>query len=236
MGRRGGRQTTKKASPRGQRAQGRAARPGKAKVCVFCASHVEWVDYKDVNTLRRLLSDRGKIKARRVTGTCRQHQRDVAVAIKTARELALLPYVLSPATADKPRRGAAPTWPAVAPSRRRMVRSIPKAMVVPRSMMRCRRTPSWRRATTSATIEPVRSMNFRPKDQIVLLAGLENDAVRERIWALPELGTSVRRLTDAGLLDSGVARLSEPAGVAAARGLRHITLADLMAEHLPDSV
>jgi ribosomal protein S18 len=68
-------------------------------------SKVQWVDYKDVNTLRRLLSDRGKIKARRVTGTCRQHQRDVAVAIKTARELALLPYVLSPAAADKPRRG-----------------------------------------------------------------------------------------------------------------------------------
>jgi len=66
---------------------------------------VEWVDYKDVNTLRRLMSDRGKIKARRVTGTCRQHQRDVATAIKTARELALLPYALTPMNADKPRRG-----------------------------------------------------------------------------------------------------------------------------------
>lgn len=72
---------------------------------MFCASHVDWVDYKDVNTLRRLMSDRGKIKARRVTGTCRQHQRDVAIAIKTARELALLPYALSPSAADKPRRG-----------------------------------------------------------------------------------------------------------------------------------
>src|SRR5205823_51937 len=70
--------------------------------------HVEWVDYKDVNTLRRLMSDRGKIKARRVTGTCRQHQRDVAIAIKTARELALLPYVLSPSNADKPGRGGRP--------------------------------------------------------------------------------------------------------------------------------
>jgi hypothetical protein len=50
------------------------------------------------------MSDRGKIKARRVTGTCRQHQRDVAIAIKTARELALLPYVLSPVNSDKPRR------------------------------------------------------------------------------------------------------------------------------------
>src|SRR3954465_16077794 len=80
-------------------------RPGKPKVCVFCASKAIWVDYKDVNVLRRLMSDRGKIKARRVTGTCRQHQRDVAIAIKTARELALLPYALMPANSDKSRRG-----------------------------------------------------------------------------------------------------------------------------------
>ncbi len=51
-----------------------------------------WVDYKDVNVLRRFISDRAKIKARRTTGTCTQHQREVAVAIKTARELALIPY------------------------------------------------------------------------------------------------------------------------------------------------
>jgi len=64
----------------------------KKKVCVFCKEHVEWVDYKDVNVLRRFMSDRAKIRARRVTGNCAQHQRDVAVAIKTAREIALLPY------------------------------------------------------------------------------------------------------------------------------------------------
>ena len=67
-------------------------RRGKPKVCVFCRDHVTWVDYKDVNILRRFISDRAKIKARRTTGTCTQHQREVAVAIKTARELALLPY------------------------------------------------------------------------------------------------------------------------------------------------
>lgn len=67
-------------------------RRGKPKVCVFCRDHVIWVDYKDVNVLRRFISDRAKIKARRTTGTCLQHQRDVAVAIKTARELALIPY------------------------------------------------------------------------------------------------------------------------------------------------
>jgi small subunit ribosomal protein S18 len=65
---------------------------GKKKVCVFCKEHAEWVDYKDVNVLRRFMSDRGKIRARRVTGNCAQHQRDVQVAIKTSRELALLPY------------------------------------------------------------------------------------------------------------------------------------------------
>src|SRR3954465_3461055 len=67
-------------------------RNAKKKVCVFCSDHIKWVDYKDVNLLRRFMSDRGKIRARRVSGNCAQHQRDVAVAIKTARELALLPY------------------------------------------------------------------------------------------------------------------------------------------------
>jgi small subunit ribosomal protein S18 len=65
---------------------------GKKKICIFCKEHTVWVDYKDVNVLRRFMSDRGKIRARRVTGNCAQHQRDVQVAIKTARELALLPY------------------------------------------------------------------------------------------------------------------------------------------------
>jgi small subunit ribosomal protein S18 len=60
---------------------------------MFCRDKVEWIDYKDVQTLRRFVSDRGKIRARRVTGTCTQHQRDVASAVKSARELALLPYV-----------------------------------------------------------------------------------------------------------------------------------------------
>jgi small subunit ribosomal protein S18 len=69
-----------------------SGRRTKKKVCTFCQEHAEWVDYKDVNLLRRFMSDRGKIKARRVSGCCVQHQREVAVAIKTARELALLPY------------------------------------------------------------------------------------------------------------------------------------------------
>ncbi|MGH2546188.1 MAG: 30S ribosomal protein S18 [Actinomycetota bacterium] len=62
------------------------------KVCVFCRDRVEYVDYKDTALLRRFVSDRGKIRARRVTGTCSQHQRDVALAVKNAREMALLPF------------------------------------------------------------------------------------------------------------------------------------------------
>jgi small subunit ribosomal protein S18 len=78
---------------------------GKKKVCVFCKDQAVWVDYKDVNLLRRFMSDRGKIRARRVTGNCSQHQRDVQVAIKTARELALLPYAQRTVSERGPGRG-----------------------------------------------------------------------------------------------------------------------------------
>lgn len=69
-----------------------AARRTKKKPCALCRDKVDWVDYKDTGLLRKYMSDRGKIRARRVSGNCTQHQRDVAIAIKTARELALLPY------------------------------------------------------------------------------------------------------------------------------------------------
>jgi len=64
----------------------------KRKVCIFCKDRIEFVDYKDVVVLRKFVSERGKIRARRVTGNCSQHQRDVASAVKNAREMALLPY------------------------------------------------------------------------------------------------------------------------------------------------
>jgi len=62
------------------------------KVCIFCKDKAAYVDYKDVTLLRKFISDRGKIRARRVTGNCSQHQREVASAVKNAREMALLPY------------------------------------------------------------------------------------------------------------------------------------------------
>ena len=64
----------------------------KRKVCIFCKEKLDYVDYKDLGLLRKFVSDRGKIRARRVTGNCAQHQRDVASAVKNAREMALLPY------------------------------------------------------------------------------------------------------------------------------------------------
>ena len=63
------------------------------KVCSFCTSKVETIDYKDAQQLRSYISDRGKIAPRRRTGTCAKHQRILARAIKRARHLALLPYV-----------------------------------------------------------------------------------------------------------------------------------------------
>ncbi len=67
-------------------------RKPKKKVCIFCKDKDTAIDYKDTVLLRKYISDRGKIRARRVTGNCCQHQRDVAVAVKNAREVALLPY------------------------------------------------------------------------------------------------------------------------------------------------
>ena len=64
----------------------------KRKVCLFCVEKIDHVDYKDTGLLRKFVSERGKIRARRVTGNCVQHQRDVATAVKNAREMALLPY------------------------------------------------------------------------------------------------------------------------------------------------
>lgn len=65
----------------------------KKKVCAFCAEKVEFIDYKDAGRLRKFISERAKILPRRVTGTCAKHQRQLAIAIKRARQIALLPYI-----------------------------------------------------------------------------------------------------------------------------------------------
>ena len=66
---------------------------GRRKPCLFCKDKIEHVDYKDIGTLRRYISERGKIRSRRITGACRRHQNQIATAVKRAREVALLPYV-----------------------------------------------------------------------------------------------------------------------------------------------
>ena len=70
----------------------RGRRPRK-KVCAFCVDKAEYIDYKDVAKLKRYMSERAKIVPRRVPGTCAHHQRQLTVAIKRARHLALLPYI-----------------------------------------------------------------------------------------------------------------------------------------------
>jgi small subunit ribosomal protein S18 len=66
---------------------------GRRKPCLHCKDKIEQVDYKDLVTLRKFISERGKIRSRRITGACRRHQSQIAKAVKRARELALLPYV-----------------------------------------------------------------------------------------------------------------------------------------------
>ena len=78
---------------RPERDNRRGGRKGRKKVCGFCVDKVESIDYKDVARLRRYISERAKIIPRRVTGTCAFHQRELTVAIKRARHVALLPYV-----------------------------------------------------------------------------------------------------------------------------------------------
>ncbi len=83
---RGGRQQSRRRERRG-------AGSGRRKPCQFCRDKVDVVDYKDFGTLRRAMSEKGKMRSARITGCCRRHQRQLAIAIKRARELGLLPYV-----------------------------------------------------------------------------------------------------------------------------------------------
>ena len=75
-----------------EKGNGRPNRKSRKKVCAFCVEKAETIDYKDVAKLRKFTSDRAKILPRRVTGTCARHQRELTIAIKRARQIALLPY------------------------------------------------------------------------------------------------------------------------------------------------
>ena len=69
------------------------ARRAKKKVCAFCVDKVEHIDYKDTAKHRRYISERGKIVPRRISGNCAKHQRQLTIAVKRARQIALLPFV-----------------------------------------------------------------------------------------------------------------------------------------------
>ena len=71
----------------------RGPRRPKRKVCAFCVDKVDYIDYKDVAKLRRYITERAKILPRRISGCCAKHQRQLTVAIKRARHIALLPYI-----------------------------------------------------------------------------------------------------------------------------------------------
>ena len=77
---------------------------GRRKSCGYCRDKVDQVDYKDVAGPRKFISEKGKIRSRRITGSCRRHQVQIARAVKRARELALLPYVNEGGRDDSPRR------------------------------------------------------------------------------------------------------------------------------------
>jgi small subunit ribosomal protein S18 len=76
----------------GDRPERRPQRKSRRKVCSFCVDRVEHIDYKDIVRLNKYISERAKILPRRMTGTCAAHQRELTVAIKRARHVALLPY------------------------------------------------------------------------------------------------------------------------------------------------
>ncbi|MCS7221509.1 MAG: 30S ribosomal protein S18 [Anaerolineae bacterium] len=77
------------------------------RVCAFCAEHVKYVDYKQVDVLSRYITERGQLRPRRKTGICAKHQRRVAVAVKRARHLALLPFTGEQVRIISRRQGAA---------------------------------------------------------------------------------------------------------------------------------
>ncbi|MCA1838749.1 MAG: 30S ribosomal protein S18 [Actinobacteria bacterium] len=89
-----GRKDSRSSSESRGKTDKKSSRPQRKKVCHFCKEKITYIDYKDLTLMRKFVSDRGKIRARRVTGTCVQHQHEVATAVKNAREMALLPYVM----------------------------------------------------------------------------------------------------------------------------------------------
>ncbi len=142
----------------------------KKKPCALCRDKVEWVDYKDVPMLRKYMSDRGKIRSRRVTGNCAQHQRALAMAIKTARELVLLPYTQRTVTERPGGRGGRDrgertldSVPTEAPRHRPSPMRRPTACR-PRLWRTPRPWPSWTQAVADAEAGAVVEVVVEPAE------------------------------------------------------------------------
>jgi small subunit ribosomal protein S18 len=82
------------AAPKSKRAAAKKDRRPKRKLCNFCADKLDDLDYKDTTRLRKFISERGKILPRRISGNCASHQRALTTAVKRARVIALLPFVV----------------------------------------------------------------------------------------------------------------------------------------------
>lgn len=82
-----------KQDQRSRRRPGAREAQARRRNCGFCRDKIEEIDYKNVNQLKRYISEKGKIRSRRITGACRRHQTQISIAVKRAREMALLPYV-----------------------------------------------------------------------------------------------------------------------------------------------
>ncbi len=80
------------ANREGGRRNSAKMRKAKRKICSFCMDKAEFIDYKDINKLRKYVTERGKILPRRISGNCAKHQRELTIAIKRARNIALLPF------------------------------------------------------------------------------------------------------------------------------------------------
>src|ERR1700738_1279819 len=96
--------TRARAKPLRRRDKRGAPGRGRRKPCQHCRDKSDQVDYKDVTSLKKFISEKGKIRSRRITGSCRRHQVQIARAVKRARELALLPNVSEGGGGDAPRR------------------------------------------------------------------------------------------------------------------------------------
>ncbi len=168
----------------------------KKKPCALCRDKVEWVDYKDVPMLRKYMSDRGKIRSRRVTGNCAQHQRALAMAIKTARELVLLPYTQRTVTErpggrgggrDRGERTLGDSMPAEAPRQRPVDTEV--RWRTRRLLRRPSRSPSPTSAEAEVTAQPeVAAESPRPGRVNAAVADAEAGAVVEVVVEPGEAG------------------------------------------------